>query len=53
MTPTNKLRFVPRSTSTLDGPRVIFILQQWWTGNGQLWATPIVGEWRDVPVENK
>lgn len=63
MKPTMKLRQVQRGWRQ-DGPIMIggpanrspvYVLQQWWEGIPQdkqhHRSPPVVGEWRDVPVE--
>ena len=54
MTPTNKLRWIGRVTTTYANGVEFHsdnkVLQQWWAMERDGQITP-TGEWRDVPVE--
>ena len=45
MFPTSHLRYIRRDTGT-----PCLVLQQWWSSFGGHVSTPVLGEWRDVPI---
>jgi hypothetical protein len=62
MKPTNKLRFVERTTIrpyelavNIFEPTTIRVLQQWWEDNSHdiHWTNGAPGEWRDVTLEEE
>lgn len=55
MTPTNRLRFIKRSTpcfvDAILSSTQQTVLQQWWEEDGGNYDG--LGEWRDVPIEEQ